>query len=56
MPSLRSGTKRCNTVILIAVRRCRPSFEHSLSYKIFPGFWVCRTRFPHLLEVGVPLT
>jgi hypothetical protein len=35
---LRSGTKRCNTVILIAVRRYRLSFKQHLSCKIAVSF------------------
>jgi hypothetical protein len=56
MPSLRSGTKRYSTVILIAVRRYWPPFKQHLSCKIAVSFWVCRTRFSHLLKVGSLLT
>jgi hypothetical protein len=45
--------KKCSTVILIAVRRCRPSFEQHL---IVMSFWISSTQFPHLLELGSPLT
>jgi hypothetical protein len=51
MPSLRSGMKKCSTVILIAVRRCRPSFEQHL---IVMSFWVSSTQFPPLVGARQP--